>query len=153
MLGEFIEVLRVNGDAADPRCRRRSRNGCHPLLRIRASGMGRGVDDVDDRAARESAANAAGVIDTSVPGPHLTELGRQQAAALAGELAGNNYDGVYASSTIRTQETAGPLASLLGQQIVVLPGLREIDAGAFEGHPRMRAEDASDTYWCRSHGR
>ena len=81
----------------------------------------------------ESAANAADVIDTSVPGPHLTELGRQQAAALAGELAGNNYDGVYASSMIRTQETARPLASLLGQQIVVLPGLREIDAGAFEG--------------------
>ena len=81
----------------------------------------------------ESAANAADVIDTSVPGPHLTELGRQQAAALAGELAGNNYDGVCASSMIRTQETARPLASLLGQQIVVLPGLREIDAGAFEG--------------------
>jgi Histidine phosphatase superfamily (branch 1) len=41
----------------------------------------------------ESGANAAGVIDTSVPGPHLTELGRQQAEAVADELAGNNYDG------------------------------------------------------------
>jgi broad specificity phosphatase PhoE len=81
----------------------------------------------------ESEANAAGIIDTSVPGPHLTELGHQQAAAVAGALAGNNYDGVYASSMIRTQETAEPLATQLGQPIVVLPGLREIDAGVFEG--------------------
>jgi broad specificity phosphatase PhoE len=81
----------------------------------------------------ESEANAAGIIDTSVPGPHITALGQQQAAAVASALAGNNYDGVYASSMIRTQETAGPLATTLGQQIVVLPGLREIDAGIFEG--------------------
>jgi broad specificity phosphatase PhoE len=81
----------------------------------------------------ESEANAAGVIDTSVPGPHLTDLGRQQAEAVADELAGNNHDGVYASSMVRTQETAQPLATSLGQQFVVLPGLREIDAGVFEG--------------------
>ena len=81
----------------------------------------------------ESEANAAGVIDTSVPGPHLTDLGRQQAEAVADELAGNNYDGVYASSMIRTQETAEPLATRLHQDVVVLPGLREIDAGVFEG--------------------
>lgn len=81
----------------------------------------------------ESEANAAGIIDTSVPGPHLTKLGQQQAAAVADALAGNNYDGVYASSMIRTQETAQPLATQLGQQTVVLPGLREIDAGVFEG--------------------
>jgi broad specificity phosphatase PhoE len=81
----------------------------------------------------ESEANAAGVIDTSVPGPNLTELGQQQAEAVADALAGNTYDGVYASSMIRTQQTAQPLADLLGQPIVVLPGLREIDAGVFEG--------------------
>jgi broad specificity phosphatase PhoE len=81
----------------------------------------------------ESEANAAGVIDTSVPGPHLTDLGRRQAEAVADDLAGNNYDGVYASSMVRTQETAQPLATRLGRQFEVLPGLREIDAGVFEG--------------------
>jgi len=81
----------------------------------------------------ESAANAAGVIDTSVPGPGLTDLGREQAEAVADKLAGNSYDGVYASSMVRTQETADPLANRLGQKVVVLPGLREIDAGVFEG--------------------
>jgi broad specificity phosphatase PhoE len=71
----------------------------------------------------ESQANAAGA--------DLTELGSQQAQAVANELAANNYDGIYASSMIRTQETAAPLADLLGLPIVVLPGLREIDAGVF----------------------
>jgi broad specificity phosphatase PhoE len=50
---------------------------------------------------------------------------------VANELAANNYDAIYASSMIRTQETAAPLADLLGLPIVVLPGLREIDAGVF----------------------
>ena len=81
----------------------------------------------------ESEANAAGVIDTSVPGPHLTALGRQQAQAVAERLAMNDYEGVYASSMVRTQETAQPLADLMGQTTVVLPGLREVDAGVFEG--------------------
>jgi len=35
----------------------------------------------------ESEANAAGVIDTSVPGPHLTDLGRQQAEGATGKSA------------------------------------------------------------------
>ncbi|MFG1931610.1 histidine phosphatase family protein [Mycobacterium sp. NPDC048908] len=81
----------------------------------------------------ESAANAAGVIDTSVPGPHLTSVGQQQAEDIADALKGNAYDGVYASSMIRTQETAQPLADKLGLPITVLPGVREIDAGVFEG--------------------
>jgi broad specificity phosphatase PhoE len=81
----------------------------------------------------ESTANAAGVIDTSVPGPNLTEVGRQQALAVATALAPNDYDGIYASSMVRTQQTAAPLADILGLPIVVLPGLREIDAGVFEG--------------------
>ena len=64
------------------------------------------------------------MIDTSVPGPHLTELGRQQADAVADELDGNNYDGVYASSMIRTQETAQRRWLLVSTTpIVVLPGL------------------------------
>jgi broad specificity phosphatase PhoE len=60
-------------------------------------------------------------------------LGSQQAQAVANELAANNDDGTYASSMIRTQATAAPLADLLELPIVVLPGLREIDAGVFEG--------------------
>ncbi|HUO40877.1 MAG TPA: histidine phosphatase family protein [Mycobacterium sp.] len=86
----------------------------------------------------QSQANAAGVIDTSVPGPDLTTLGEQQAQAVADELAADGvpYDGIYASSMVRTQETALPFATAIGKSksdIVVLPGLDEINAGIYEG--------------------
>lgn len=80
----------------------------------------------------ESEANAAGIIDTSVPGPGLTEKGRVQAQDLANQLSHNRYDGVYASSMVRTQQSAAPLASELGREVQILPGLREINAGWFE---------------------
>lgn len=87
----------------------------------------------------QSVANADGVTDTSVPGPYLTQLGHQQAVDVAGQIQGNNYDAIYASNMIRTQLTAQPLADLVGMSndIVVLPGLREIEAGIFEGTPEI----------------
>ncbi|MEO3758342.1 histidine phosphatase family protein [Mycobacterium sp. B14F4] len=81
----------------------------------------------------ESQSNADGVIDTSVPGPGLSPLGQQHAEALAPVLAANGYDGFYVSSMLRTQQTAQPLMDLLGTQYEILPGLREISAGIFEG--------------------
>ncbi|MGV0641788.1 histidine phosphatase family protein [Mycolicibacterium sp. XJ2546] len=83
----------------------------------------------------QSEANAADRIDTSVPGPGLTPLGQQQAADVAIVLADRGFDGIYASNMVRTQLTAAPLATMLGQPVVVLPGLREINAGIFEGSP------------------
>ncbi|WP_370491828.1 histidine phosphatase family protein [Mycobacterium sp. pW045] len=79
----------------------------------------------------ESEANAAGIIDTTVPGPGLTEKGRAQAQEIVDQLSRNRYDGVYASSMARSQQTAAPLARELGRQVQILPGLREIDAGWF----------------------
>ena len=81
----------------------------------------------------ESEANAAGVIDTSVPGPPITPKGEQQAKEAAAALSRTPHDGIYASPIIRTQQTAQPLADELGEQVTVLPGLREIEAGVYEG--------------------
>lgn len=81
----------------------------------------------------ESLANAGGSIDTSVPGPPLTPKGEQQAKDVAAQLAVAPHDGVYASSLLRTQQTAQYLADELNKQVVVLPELREIGAGDFEG--------------------
>jgi broad specificity phosphatase PhoE len=89
----------------------------------------------------ESNGNASGRIDTSVPGPTLTALGEQQAKAVAHKLSRVKHDGIYASSMIRTQQTAQPLADELGESIVVLPGLREIEAGDFEGQSEQSAVD------------
>ena len=83
----------------------------------------------------ESEANAADIASTVVPGPPLTAAGQDQAAALATKLAGNKYDGVYASQMTRTQQSAAPLSKALGEQVTVLPGLNEISAGWFEDVP------------------
>ena len=87
----------------------------------------------------ESTANAEHIIDTSVPGPDITALGEGQAAAVANELSANRYDGIYASTMVRTQETAAPLAQTLGEPVTVLAGLREIEAGDNEGLPEASA--------------
>src|SRR5271165_1379689 len=87
----------------------------------------------------QSGANAAGVIDTSVPGPDITAAGYGQALAVASQLSTNRYDGIYASTMVRTQETAAPLSQALGEPVAVLPGLREIEAGQNEGLPEANA--------------
>jgi len=81
----------------------------------------------------ESQANADGIIDTSVPGPGLTPKGQEQADAIAEVLSGQSHDGIYASTMIRTQETAEPYAKLEKEDITVLDGLQEISAGILEG--------------------
>lgn len=81
----------------------------------------------------------SGLIDTTVPGPSLTATGAQQAKEAAVALSATPHDGVYASSMIRTQQTAQPLADELGEPIVVLPGLREVEAGDYEGSPAVTA--------------
>lgn len=83
----------------------------------------------------QSESNAAGVIDTVVPGPGLTKEGRGQAEQLARQPERNRFDGVYASPMLRSQQTAAPLAKELGEQVQVLPGLREIDAGWYDDKP------------------
>ncbi|MDO3402722.1 histidine phosphatase family protein [Mycolicibacterium neoaurum] len=83
----------------------------------------------------QSAGNATGLMDTSVPGPNLTPLGEAQAEMIANRLRSNDFDGVYASTMVRTQESAQPMADYLDRGVTTLPGLREIDAGSFEGQP------------------
>ena len=92
----------------------------------------------------QSEANAAGLVDTLVPGPGLTPLGQDQAQRAAETLRGKDFDGVYASTMVRTQQSAAPLARDLGEQVQVLPGLKEIEAGRFEGIP---VADAMSTYF------
>jgi broad specificity phosphatase PhoE len=97
----------------------------------------------------ESAGDASGLIDTSVPGPDLSALGYQQAATVADQLRTNGYDGVYASTMVRAQETAAPMSQAVGKPVTVLPGLREIEAGQFEGQPEADApqDEAAAMAW------
>ena len=77
-------------------------------------------------------ANVARQLDTAVPGLDLTDEGRAQARALADRLGGEDLGAIYTSDLVRTQQTAAPLAEMLGLEMVVLPGLREIQAGDYE---------------------
>lgn len=87
----------------------------------------------------QSAGNASGLIDTSVPGPAITDRGYRQAVDTANELSPNNYDGIYASTMVRTQQTAAPMSAALREPVTVLAGLREIEAGDYEGRPEANA--------------
>lgn len=78
----------------------------------------------------QSEGNAADRMDTSVPGPALTEPGRRQAETAARELAAERFDGVYASPMVRTQQTAAPLRWLAGDLDARIPG--SVDGHEFD---------------------
>ena len=87
----------------------------------------------------QTASNVDGLIDTGKPGAGLTDLGLRQAAALPDVLDGERIDVLYASTLLRTQQTAAPLAASLGLDVHVREGLREVQAGTLE----MRGDAAA----------
>jgi broad specificity phosphatase PhoE len=89
----------------------------------------------------QSQANADGVIDTDIPGPGLSLEGKGQAQQVV--HSHNDFDSIYASAMAEAQQTAAPLASELGKQVEVLPGLQSINAGWYNGKPETMA---SSTY-------
>ncbi|MBK4349007.1 histidine phosphatase family protein [Lacisediminihabitans changchengi] len=52
--------------------------------------------------------NPEGVLYGRLPGFHLSELGKEMAAAAAGELSGHPITALYASPLLRAQESAQP---------------------------------------------
>jgi broad specificity phosphatase PhoE len=81
----------------------------------------------------QTPANVGGLLDTAHPGPGLTTLGTRQAREVPGALSNDPVDGLFASTLVRTQLTAAPLAEDRGMEATVLPGLHEIGAGSLEG--------------------
>ncbi|MCL1838484.1 MAG: histidine phosphatase family protein [Propionibacteriaceae bacterium] len=71
-------------------------------------------------------------LDTAQPGADLDELGKQQARQLVDKMAAYPIEAIFASTLVRTQQTAAPLANSLNLTITVLPGLREVSAGVEE---------------------
>ena len=65
--------------------------------------------------------------------PALSEAGRAQAEMVARGLGGDEFSGLFVSSLRRTHETAAPLAASTGLQPQVIPELREVFLGEFEG--------------------
>lgn len=65
--------------------------------------------------------------------PDLSERGFRQAAAVAERLAGSGIQAIYVSSLIRTRQTAAPLVERTGLAPFVVPELREVQLGEWEG--------------------
>lgn len=80
----------------------------------------------------QTPSNILNLLDTAVPGPGLTALGEQQAAAVPEALAEVPISALYVSNLTRTAQTAAPLAADRSLTPVVRDGLREIGAGSLE---------------------
>jgi broad specificity phosphatase PhoE len=78
-------------------------------------------------------ANLGLLLDSLPPGPPLNELGRRQADELADALAVEPVAAVYASTALRAQQTARPVAERHGLTVEVVAGLHEVFMGDLEG--------------------
>jgi probable phosphoglycerate mutase len=72
--------------------------------------------------------------------PPLAPEGERQAQAVAARLAQEPFAGLFVTPLRRTAETAAPLAAATGHEPVVVPELREVRLGEWEGGElRIRA--------------
>jgi probable phosphoglycerate mutase len=78
---------------------------------------------------------------TDVP---LNARGREQAHALASDLADEPPHAIYTSDLSRARETAEIVGDALGLPVVADPDLREIDVGSREG---LTAEEVGERPW------
>jgi probable phosphoglycerate mutase len=76
--------------------------------------------------------------------PELSDKGHRQAAAMAERMSRAGIQALYTSTLIRTQQTAAPLASFTGLTPEVVPELREIELGDWEGGEFRRRLEQQD---------
>jgi broad specificity phosphatase PhoE len=87
----------------------------------------------------QTPANVSKILDTVLPGPGLTDLGRLQAEALGKELSEIGVTDLYGSAARRAQETAGVVGTVLGLTPGTVDGVHEVQVGDLEG----RSDDES----------
>jgi probable phosphomutase (TIGR03848 family) len=92
-----------------------------------------------------SSANGEGILAGRLPGIHLTERGREQAAQLADRFADLPVARVVSSPLERCLETAVPLAAAVGVVVTVDDDLQECAYGAWTGRPI--SDLAKDPLW------
>ena len=77
--------------------------------------------------------------------PPLHAAGVEQAERLAARLAASEpIEAIYVTTLLRTHQTAAPLARRLGLEVVVVPELREVFLGEWEGGELRRRAVAGD---------
>ena len=71
----------------------------------------------------------------------LTDIGREQAAGAAQQLAGTGIDAVISSPLMRARDTARAIADASGAPLTIDDRLIEVDYGPFEGLDRDGARE------------
>ncbi len=80
--------------------------------------------------------------------PPLAPEGEEQAIAVARRLDSESLDGLFITPLRRTAQTAAPLATATGLEPVVVPELREVLLGDWEGGElRIRAANADPLFF------
>jgi 2,3-bisphosphoglycerate-dependent phosphoglycerate mutase len=80
--------------------------------------------------------------------PPLAPEGERQAKAVARRLASETFAGLFVTPLRRTQQTAAPLAEAIGVEPVVVPELREVMLGEWEGGElRIRAANRDPLFF------
>ena len=77
----------------------------------------------------------------------LNELGREQARALAEELAGEPLAAIYSSDLLRAYETARTVADRKGMDVIADAALRETNLGVWEGLTSPEIEEQFPDDW------
>ncbi|MBI5105558.1 MAG: histidine phosphatase family protein [Solirubrobacterales bacterium] len=79
--------------------------------------------------------------------PPLSDEGRRQAALVGERLSAERLDGVFVTPLQRTRQTAEPLVARNGHEPVVVPELREVRLGEWEGgEMRIRARQGDPMF-------
>lgn len=101
--------------------------------------------------------SAAAQLDESFPmkdghgDPPLHEHGHEQAQQVAERLRHERIDAIYVTTLQRTHQTAAPLAAALGLTTTVVPDLREVHLGDWEGGLFRVKAAANDPLFERMH--
>ncbi len=101
----------------------------------------------------ESVANTTGSLDCAVPGPPLSPYGFEQAKnlpdVLVAELDGLPLRAVWASTMLRAQQTAEPVAERWGLPLRVHPSLHEGHVGDLHARVDDEAHQALEDLLAR----
>jgi probable phosphoglycerate mutase len=79
--------------------------------------------------------------------PHLAEVGRAQAEALAEWLADDAIDAIWSSPMVRARETVAPVAERLGLPVTFDEDICEFDRDAGSYIPVEELKAANDPRW------
>ena len=79
--------------------------------------------------------------------PHLADVGRAQAGALADWLADEAIDAIWSSPMVRARETVAPLAERLNLTVTFEDGIAEYDRDSASYIPVEELKAAKDPRW------